>query len=56
MAAKPLRFATIEAGDGAVDHGDLDDLLSRYVRAGSDGVNRVGYAQWKAAPPDLEAL
>jgi hypothetical protein len=33
-----------------------DGLLSRYVRAGSDGLNRVDYAGWKRNAADLKAL
>jgi CTP:molybdopterin cytidylyltransferase MocA len=34
----------------------FDALLARYVRAGSDGVNRVEYAAWKASARDLLRL
>lgn len=34
----------------------LTDLLSRYVTAHADGVNRVAYARWKASAADLAAL
>jgi Protein of unknown function, DUF547 len=33
-----------------------DSLLGRYVRAGSDGLNRVDYAGWKASASDMAAL
>lgn len=34
----------------------LDALLRRYIVPYSDGVNRVRYAAWKAAPADLAVL
>lgn len=34
----------------------LTDLLSRYVTAHANGVNRVAYARWKASEADLAAL
>ncbi len=34
----------------------FSDLLSRYVAAHADGINRVAYARWKASAPDLAAL
>ena len=33
-----------------------DGLLAKYVRAGSDGLNRVDYAGWKANAADMAAL
>ncbi len=33
-----------------------DSLLGKYVRAGSDGLNRVDYAGWKANAADMGAL
>jgi hypothetical protein len=33
-----------------------DNLLAKYVRAGSDGLNRVDYAGWKANAADMAAL
>jgi hypothetical protein len=33
-----------------------DSLLAKYVRAGSDGLNRVDYAGWKANAGDMAAL
>lgn len=33
-----------------------DGLLARYVRAGSDGLNRVNYAGWKAKTADVNTL
>lgn len=43
---------------GAQDDADAayDALLSRYVKASSDGVNRVDYASWRAAAADRAAL
>ena len=32
----------------AVDHGAWNGLLTKYVTAGEDGINRVDYAAWKA--------
>ena len=32
-----------------------DGLLAKYVRAGSDGLNRVDYAGWKANAADMAA-
>ena len=37
-------------------HARYDALLKRYVQPNADGVNRVDYARWKAAAPDLKAL
>jgi hypothetical protein len=34
----------------------FDRLLSRYVAESADGVNRVDYRAWKAAPADMAAL
>jgi hypothetical protein len=34
----------------------FDELLAKYVKAGSDGVNRVDYAGWKASVQDLSKL
>lgn len=36
--------------------GSFDALLARYVAADADGVNRVAYGAWKAAPADRAAL
>ena len=47
--------ATI-AAPAAAQVATLDALLARYVIAHADGVNRVTYARWKAAPADLAAL
>jgi hypothetical protein len=33
-----------------------DALLARYVRSGSDGLNRVDYGAWKANAADMTAL
>ena len=33
-----------------------DGLLAKYVRSGSDGLNRVDYAGWKASTVDMAAL
>ncbi len=33
-----------------------DSLLKRYVKPGSDGINRVDYADWKTNAADLAAL
>jgi hypothetical protein len=33
-----------------------DGLLARYVRAGSDGLNRVDYGAWKNSASDMAAL
>jgi hypothetical protein len=33
-----------------------DSLLAKYVRAGSDGLNRVDYAAWRANGADMAAL
>ena len=38
------------------DHAPWDALLSRYVSESADGVNRVDYARWNAAPADRAAL
>jgi hypothetical protein len=35
---------------------DFDALLSRHLKVGSDGVNRVDYAGWKASPQDRARL
>jgi Protein of unknown function, DUF547 len=45
--------------DLAIAGGSLpswDALLARYVRAGSDGLNRVDYAAWKASGADMASL
>ena len=34
----------------------FDRLLSRYLRAGADGVNRVNYRAWRANPADRAGL
>lgn len=44
------------ASFAAASDADFDALLARYVKAGSDGVNRVDYPTWKAAPQDLSRL
>ena len=41
------------AGNGSAA---FDALLGRYVVKGADGVNRVDYARWKGAGPDVAAL
>src|SRR5262249_21790150 len=33
-----------------------DELLAKYVKISSDGVNRVDYASWKASPKDFSQL
>lgn len=38
------------------DHAPWDALLSRYVSAGADGINRVDYARWKTSAADRAAL
>jgi Protein of unknown function, DUF547 len=40
----------------AADTDAYDRLLSRYVVASADGINRVRYAAWKASPDDVRAL
>ena len=40
----------------AADTATYDRLLSRYVVASSDGINRVRYAAWKASADDVRAL
>jgi hypothetical protein len=45
--------------DEALANGSLpswDSLLSKYVRASSDGLNRVDYAAWRASAQDMAAL
>ena len=34
----------------------LDVLLGKYVVANPDGVNRIDYARWRAAPADMSSL
>lgn len=51
LAAGVATPVTAAEGDAA-----LAALLGRYVVAGADGVNRVRYGAWKAAPGDLAAL
>ena len=43
--------APVDASDAA-----FDELLAKYVKAGSDGVNRVDYTGWKASPGALSQL
>lgn len=43
-------------GPALAGDADFDALLSNYVVAGADGVNRVDYARWKASPADLQHL
>jgi hypothetical protein len=51
--ALPLLVITVPAN--ATDAA-LDALLAKFVRRGSDGVNRVDYSGWKASPEDLSQL
>lgn len=50
------RLSPKRAGGGQLDHGRFDRLLARYVRGAEDGINRVDYAGWLAAPADVTAL
>jgi len=44
------------AAAARASNADFDALLARYVRSASDGVNRVDYAAWIAAPQDVSRL
>jgi hypothetical protein len=50
------RFSPTSAGNETLDHAALGRLLSRYVHAGSDTVNRVDYRAWKMSDQDVAAL
>lgn len=43
-------------GRSALAEGAYADLLTRYVVAGADGINRVDYAGWQAVSADRQAL
>lgn len=57
--AIPAIVMTTMVGTDAQASGNLagwDRLLNAYVRASSDGLNRVDYAAWKANAADMAAL
>jgi hypothetical protein len=43
------RWSASSQGKAAIDHADWNDFLSRYVKPGKDGVNRVTYGAVTAA-------
>ncbi|MDP2214107.1 DUF547 domain-containing protein [Phenylobacterium sp.] len=51
VGGRPAAALGAPVGDAAFDR-----LLARYVRTGKDGINRVDYAVWRAAPADRETL
>jgi hypothetical protein len=56
--APAMAITTIipEAAAAAGSLSAWDNLLAKYVRAGSDGLNRVDYAGWRANAADMTAL
>jgi hypothetical protein len=59
LGALPAMATAALIPDLALAEGSLpswDNLLVKYVRAGSDGLNRVDYAGWKANAADMAAL
>jgi hypothetical protein len=59
LGAIPAMATVALTPDLAFASGSLpswDGLLAKYVRAGSDGLNRVDYAGWKANAADMAAL
>lgn len=46
----------LEAAPGKPPQALWDELLGRYVRPDSTGLNRVDYAAWKASSADMRAL
>lgn len=56
MKAALREFCGAAAGSGGVDHTAFGRLLGIYVSRDPDGLNRVDYAAWKAAPTDLADL
>lgn len=55
-AGRLQRFSPTSAGPDSLDHRPFGDLLRRYVRTASDGVNRVDYGAWRASQANLAAL
>jgi hypothetical protein len=59
LGALPAMALTALTPDLALAGGSLpawDNLLAKYVRADSSGLNRVNYAGWKANSADMAAL
>lgn len=64
LAAATVLASSTEPGDVRADGRDaaatpdlaFDRLLARYVRKSGDGLHRVDYRGWRAAPADLAAL
>lgn len=56
LAAFLLFVAAGTARASEPDYAPWDGLLSRYLVASGDGVNRVDYRAWKASPADRAAL
>ena len=56
MKAALKQFCGAAAGSGGFDHATFSRLLGIYVSRDADGLNRVDYAAWKAAPTDLADL
>jgi hypothetical protein len=54
MLALPL--LALRSHAAKADDATFDVLLARYVSLPADGVSRVAYARWRAAPADLAAL
>ena len=46
----------LDAAPGKTPQALWDELLGRYVRPNSTGLNRVDYAAWKASAGDMRAL
>ena len=55
VCAVALALLVITTPANATDAA-FDALLAKYVRRGSDGVNRVDYSGWKASPEDRSQL
>ena len=55
LCAVALALLIVSGPANAADAA-FDALLAKYVRRGSDGVNRVDYSGWKASPEDLSQL
>jgi hypothetical protein len=59
LKVAPIMALTTLIPDLVLAAGSLpawDGLLAKYVRAGSDGLNRIDYAGWRANAPDMGAL
>lgn len=56
LAAVCAAAALFAAEPARADDAAYDALLSRYVSASADGVNRVDYARWRASAADRAAL